>query len=163
MLTDTERHALIDQIQQLPQQLADLVMPLTADQLTTPYLAGEWTIAQNVHHLADSHMNSYIRCKLIVTEDRPLLKPYDQEEWARLPDAADADISVSLTLLGSLHARWTQFWEQLPDAAWERTGIHPEIGVVTLEEQLQYYAAHGKAHLDQIERTLAAQSTSIVS
>ncbi len=156
----TERHVLIEQVRQLPQQLADLVTPLSADQLTTPYLAGEWTIAQNVHHLADAHMNSYIRCKLIMTEDRPLLKPYDQDQWARLPDAADVDISVSLTLLRSLHARWDLFWEQLPDVAWERIGIHPEIGNVALEEQLQFYAAHGKGHLDQIERTLAAQSAS---
>lgn len=158
MLTTEQRQTYIDQIRRLPEQLAALVRDLSREQLTTPYLAGEWTVAQNVHHLADSHMNSYIRCKLIATEANPPLKPYDQDQWARFDDATDADITVSLQLLSSLHTRWVTFWEQLSEADWRRTGYHPENGLVSLELQVQLYAAHGLGHLDQITRTLAAQS-----
>lgn len=147
----------IEQIRQLPTQLAALVDGLTPVQLTTAYILGEWTVAQNVHHLADSHMNSYIRCKLIATENNPTLKPYDQDDWAAFPDAGDGDISTSLALLHSLHARWAVFFTRLNDDAWARTGFHPENGTVTLESQLDTYAAHGLGHIDQITRTLAAQ------
>lgn len=157
MLTAQQRQTCIDQIRLLPQQLETLVGDLSAEQLTTAFLSGEWTVAQNVHHLADSHMNSYIRCKLIATEDDPPLKPYDQDQWATFADATSADIAVSLALLRSLHARWTTFWEQLGEAAWQRTGQHPENGTVSLDMQVQLYAAHGAGHLDQITRTLAAQ------
>lgn len=152
----TDRAALIDSIRRLPAELAALVAPLSPEQLTTPYMAGEWTVAQNVHHLLDSHMNSYVRCKLILTEGRPTLRPYDQDAWAALPDASAADLIDSLAALGGLHARWARFWESLPEAAWARPGFHPENGEVTLEGLLASYAAHGEGHLDQIRRTLAA-------
>jgi hypothetical protein len=157
MHANAERRALIEQIRQLPAQLGALVAPLTPAQLTTPFLAGEWTVAQNVHHLVDSHMNSYVRCKLIATEDNPPLKPYDQDRWAAFPDASAADVSASLALLAALHARWVFFWQQLPDDAWQRAGFHPDNGPMTLDDILRSYADHGRAHLDQIGRTLAAQ------
>jgi len=153
----TNRAFLIDKIRRLPEQIAGLVDGLTDAQLTGHFLAGEWSVAQNVHHLADSHMNNYIRCKLIATEDHPPLKPYDQEVWAEMADASDADVEVSLALLTALHSRWVVFWENLPGDAWSRTGFHPESGSVTLDDQLQLYAAHGEAHIDQITWTLAAQ------
>lgn len=156
MKTDLEREAFIQRIEQLPSELSALVSSLTAEQLTTPYLAGEWTAAQNVHHLADSHMNSFIRCKLILTEDNPTLKPYNQDIWAAEADARGADISDSLSLLRGLHARWTIFWRSLPAEAWIRPGYHPEVGPVTLEMQLEIYANHGVGHIDQIRRTLKA-------
>lgn len=156
MLTDTERRARIAQIRALPEQLTALVQDLSPAQLTSAYLPGEWSVAQNVHHLADSHMNSYVRCKLIATEDQPPLKPYDQDRWALFADASAADLDDSLALLHGLHARWARFWESLPEHAWTRTGTHPERGVVSLDELLQTYAEHGLGHLDQIRRTLAA-------
>ncbi len=156
-MTAQERQWFIDKIQQLPAQIEALVDGLSAQQLTTHFLPGEWTVAQNVHHLADSHMNSYIRCKLILTEDQPTLKPYAQDDWAALPDAQGAEIGPSLSLLKQLHTRWVIFWQQLPADAWSRTGFHPANGTVTLDDQLRGYAAHGEAHLDQITRTLAAQ------
>jgi hypothetical protein len=159
MPTSTQRQMFIEQIRQLPSQLTTLVKELSIAQLTTPYLPNEWTVAQNVHHLADSHMNSYIRCKLIATENRPDLKPYNQDQWALFDDAKNSDISVSLALLTSLHMRWTTFWQTLPEDAWQRIGYHPDNGDVSLEMQLEIYAAHGLGHLDQIRRTLAAQST----
>ncbi|NOK63798.1 MAG: putative metal-dependent hydrolase [Chloroflexi bacterium AL-W] len=158
MLTAQQRQSYIDQIRALPEQLTALVHDLSEEQLTTPYLTGEWTVAQNVHHLADSHMNSYIRCKLIATEDNPPLKPYDQDQWATFADATAADVSVSLQLLSSLHTRWVIFWGQLSEETWQRTGHHPENGIVSLEQQVQLYAEHGLAHIDQLQRTLAAQS-----
>lgn len=156
-MTAQERLLLIDKIRHLPTQLEELVIGLSVPELTTHFLANEWTVAQNVHHLADSHMNSYIRCKLILTEENPPLKPYDQDAWAALPDAQSAEIATSLTLLKQLHARWVTFWETLPTGAWGRTGVHPENGSMTLDAILRSYAAHGEAHIEQITRTLAAQ------
>ncbi len=157
MPTTEQRQALIEKFRALPAQVEAIVARLTAEQLTAHALAGEWSVAQNVHHLADSHMNSYIRCKLIATEDNPPLKPYDQDRWATFADAQGADVAVSLALLKSLHARWVVFWEHLPEEAWERAGFHPDHGAVTLADQLRLYAAHGEGHIDQITRTLAAQ------
>ncbi len=154
MSTQAQRQELIEQIRLLPGQVAALVEDLRPEQLTAVNLRGEWTVAQNVHHLADSHMNSYIRCKLIASEERPPLKPYDQDRWANFPDAADANVSTSLALLASLHIRWVIFWEALPADAWNRTGYHPESGLVSLDQQLALYAAHGHAHLEQITRTM---------
>lgn len=156
-MTTTERTTLIEKIHRLPGQIADLVAGLSEEELTTHYLPNEWTVAQNVHHLVDSHMNSYIRCKLIATEENPTLKPYDQDQWAQFADASAADVSGSLLMLELLHRRWVSFWETLADDAWARTGHHPESGTVTLETQLLSYANHGEAHIDQITRTLAAR------
>ena len=153
----TDLHVSIDRICRLPSQIERLVADLTAAQLTTRYLEGEWTVAQNVHHLADSHMNSYIRCKLILTEDEPQLTPYDQDSWASLPDAGTADLVTSLPLLHALHARWLHFWRSLEAEEWSRTGFHPENGHVRLDAILRSYADHGEAHIEQISRTLAAQ------
>ena len=154
-----ERQALIEKIRDFPTELESLVAGLTAKQLTTASLDGEWTIAQNVHHVPDSHMNSYIRCKLMATEDRPTLKPYNEKLWSQFADANGPDLSNSLALLKALHARWVIFWQNLPDEAWARQGYHPNSGkVVTLDDMLLGYVAHGEAHLDQIRRTLAAQT-----
>jgi len=156
-MTDaTDRAALIAAIRRLPDELAALVAPLSSEELTTAYIPGEWTVAQNVHHLLDSHMNSYVRCKLILTEDRPTLRPYDQDAWAALADAGAPDLADSLAALRGLHARWARFWESLPAAAWARAGFHPENGDVSLATLLVAYAGHGAGHLDQIRRTLAA-------
>ena len=156
-MTTQERQQDIDKIRRLPGQIEALVSGLSAAQLTTHFLASEWTVAQNVHHLADSHMNSYIRCKLILTEEKPPLKPYDQDAWANLPDAQSADLSATLLLLAQLHARWVTFWETLPETAWSRVGFHPDNGPMTLADIVQGYDAHGEAHIDQITRTLAAE------
>jgi hypothetical protein len=156
---NSHRANLINKIRALPQQVAHFVAPLPGEALTSHYLAGEWSIAQNVHHLFDSHANSYIRCKLILTEDNPPLKPYDQDAWAALPDAMSADVPTSLALLRGLHARWVQFFEALGEDDWQRRGTHlamPDTAY-TLDYALQLYADHGEAHLDQMARTLSAR------
>lgn len=151
------RQAYIGKIRALPQQVADLTVELSDEQLTTPFLAGEWSVAQNVHHLADSHMNSYIRLKLILTEDNPTIRPYDQDLWAMTPEANLPDLGASLTLLHGLHQRWADLFASLDEHQWQRPGFHPEGGVITPTTLAKGYAEHGEAHLEQIQRTLAAQ------
>jgi hypothetical protein len=156
MFTPEERAAKIARIAALPEQLKALVCTLTPEQLTTRYLPGEWTVAQNVHHLADSHMNAYVRLKLMLTEENPTFKPYDQDAWADTPDADHAQVGESLQLLRGLHARWVRLLESLDDAQWQRTGWHPESRqTYTPETILRIYSGHGEGHLDQIRRTLA--------
>jgi hypothetical protein len=141
----------------LPQQVTELTAELTPKQLTSHFLEGEWSVAQNVHHLADSHLNSYIRLKLILTEENPTIRPYDQDLWAETAEANSPDLTASLTLLRGLHQRWCDLFASLDESQWQRTGIHPESGVITPTSLLMTYAEHGEAHLDQMQRTLAAQ------
>jgi len=159
MLTETQRRELIEEIRNLPARLRERVSGLTDAQLTTHFQAGEWTVAQNVHHLADSHMNSFIRMRLILTEERPTLKPYDQDLWATLADSGTTALEESLSILDGLHARWVRLFESLDETTWRRSGLHPENGEVTLEDILRIYAAHGQGHIDQIGRALAASNS----
>ena len=156
MHTETQRRELIEKIRELPARLREQVSGLTDEQLTTHFLANEWTVAQNVHHLADSHMNSFVRMRLILTEERPALKPYDQDRWAELADSGTTALEESLGILEGLHRRWVRLFESLDDAAWRRSGLHPENGEMTIDDILRVYAAHGEGHIDQIDRTLAA-------
>lgn len=157
MPTADERRTMIDKIRDFPPRLEALVRDLSHQDLTVPYLKDEWTVAQNVHHLADSHMNAFIRHKKIVHEERPTLLGYQQADWATSADANHADISESLLLLKGLHARWARLFESLQAEDWSRVGVHSEYGETTLERQLAVYADHCDAHIDQIARTLAAK------
>ncbi len=140
----------IAKIQQLPAQLEAAIAGLNDAQLDTPYRDGGWTVRQVVHHLADSHMNAYIRMRLIATEDRPTLKPYDQDVWARFYDAQSMPVAPSLAILRGLHERWTDFLQRLSAESWSRAGHHPERGEVTLDSLVTIYAGHGAKHVDQI-------------
>lgn len=157
MQTDTPRREWIEKIRRLPAQLEHVVCDLTDEQLHTPYIEGEWSVAQNVHHLADSHINSFIRLKLILTEDCPPLKGYDQDSWAEMADERETPISSSLTILRGLHRRWVMLFESLQDRDWQRVGIHSESGEMTVHDLLSYYGQHGEGHIEQIKRSLAAQ------
>lgn len=153
----TQLHAnLITSLRAFPQQLITAIADLDDACMLAHPLAGEWSIAQNVHHLADSHMTAYIRCRLIASEINPPLKPYDQDAWAGFGDSQTADVSASLAILQGLHQRWADFFTNLAESDWERVGYHPELGAVSLHRQLVGYVAHGAEHLDQIARTLAA-------
>ena len=160
MTTAAERHQLINRIAELPEIIEATVKNLNDDQLDTPCGVGEWTVRQVVHHLADSHMNSFIRLKLILTEDHPTLKAYDQELWARLPDSEELPPEVTFTILRGLHTRWITLLESLSDEDWQRTGFHPEIGSITPEDLLAIYARHGEEHVEQITRLLDANGWS---
>lgn len=148
------RDARIAQIETLPFRLEQVLKGASDRSLDTPYRDGGWTARQVVHHLADSHMNAYIRSRLILTEDHPPLKPYNQDAWAALPDSASGPIELSLAILRGLHARWAAFFRSLPADAWPRTGLHADIGAVTLDDILESYAAHGDRHLDHIRMAL---------
>ena len=150
MITQPERRAKIARVKALPKSLAAAVKGLDAEQLRTPYREGGWTVAQVVHHLVDSHANAYIRMKLIATEEQPLLKAYDQDLWAALPDGQSTSIAPSLAILKGLHRRWTDFLRKMPRKAWARTGVHPQRGPVTLDDLLDLYAGHGEKHVQQI-------------
>lgn len=149
------RQELIETIERLPAILEAVVSDLTEAQLDAPGGDGDWTVRQVVHHIADSHMNSLIRMKLMLTEEHPTLKPYDQEQWADLPDTNALPIAPSLAILRGLHARWTALLRGLPETAWSRTGFHPENGEVTIDSMLESYAHHGQDHVEQIKRLRA--------
>jgi len=126
------------------------VAGLRPEQLDTPYRPGGWTVRQVVHHVPDSHMNSYMRFKLALTEDEPTIKPYDEKLWAELADTPATPVEVSLTLLESMHDRWVRLLRSLQDAHFERQFRHPELGVVRLDRNLALYAWHGKHHVAHI-------------
>ncbi len=144
-ITPALRASAIDDIAALPERFRAAVAGLTDAQLDTPYREGGWTLRQLVHHVADSHMNGYIRLKLGLTEERPTIKPYEQTRWAELPDSR-LPITASLDLLDRLHERWTVLWRALDQAAFERTFLHPELGPLTLDRHLQIYAWHSRHH-----------------
>ena len=156
MLDAKERQILINRIRYFPAALKALVADLSDEQLNTKYLPDEWTIQQIVHHLPDSHMNSIIRLKHMLTTDNPTLQGYDQDVWVELPDVLDTPIESSLLILQGLHERWSTLFESLSDEQWERYGQHTESGKMTVEELLQYYAGHGEEHIEQIQRILRA-------
>jgi len=141
---------MIDQIRRLPSQIEESVAGLTDEQLDTRYRDGGWTLRQVVHHVADAHLNAFIRMKLTMAEENPTIKPYDQDEWARFPDAAAFPVEASLSLLRGLHARWGALLENIAGEEWQRTAYHPEHGTMKLEDFLRIYARHGEHHVGQI-------------
>ena len=144
-ITPALRASAIDDIAALPERFRAAVAGLADAQLDTRYREGGWTLRQLVHHVADSHMNGYIRLKLGLTESQPMIKPYDQARWAELPDS-QLPIAVSLDILDNVHARWTVLWRALDETAFARTFMHPELGPLTLDRHLQIYAWHSRHH-----------------
>jgi hypothetical protein len=149
-LTSDEREELIGKIAETPERLRAAVAGLSAEQLDTPYRPGGWTVRQVVHHVPESHMNSYLRFKLALTEDEPTIKPYFEDRWARMDDANQAPIELSLDLLEALHGRWVWFLRSLKEGDFQRTFRHPEIGVVSLDKNTALYAWHGQHHVAHI-------------
>lgn len=145
-----DRAQWIEQIANLPAELRSTVADLEASDLDRPYREGGWTIRQVVHHLPDSHMNSYTRFRLALTEDKPVIKPYQEAKWADLQDAKTAPIDISLILLESLHTRWTILLRSMTGDQFDRAFVHPELGVVDLQQALGLYAWHGRHHVAQI-------------
>jgi len=155
-MTDrSERDERIRIIEALPGELVRLVAGLTDQQLDARYREGGWTVRQVVHHLADAHMNGYVRTRLVVTEDHPIIKGYDQDRWAALVDARTFPIETSLQILRGLHARWAALLRSLGDEAWARTGRHTERGEMSLDRMLEIYARHCTTHLDHVRAGIA--------
>ena len=144
----------IERISSLPDKLREAVKDLTDAQLDTPYREGGWTIRQVIHHIPDSHINAYVRCKLAVTEQSPTIKPYDEVKWAECEEAMHGDINLSVNLLDSLHGRWVSFLSSLSAQDLERTYYHPVNKKESkLKEVVCMYAWHGDHHLAHITST----------
>ena len=144
------RERAIDEIEALPELLAGAIKELNDAQLDTPYRPGGWTVRQVVHHVADSHMNAFVRLKLALTEDRPTVVGYDEKKFAELPDTR-LPVDVSLQLLRGLHARWVALYRDMPDTSWSRIFKHPEYpDPLTLDWQVQMYAWHSRHHVAHI-------------
>jgi hypothetical protein len=149
--TAPERDHWIRDIARAPRDLRAAVAGLSEQQLDTPYRPGGWTVRQVAHHIPDSHLNAYVRFKLTLTEDEPVIKPYDEALWARLPDTT-LPIAASLDLLEAMHLRWVHLLESMRDADFERRFIHPESGPWRLDQYTSQYSWHGRNHIAQITR-----------
>jgi hypothetical protein len=149
-LTPAERAEAIGQIAEVPKRMREAVAGLTGGQLDTPYRPGGWTVRQVAHHVPDSHMNSYVRLKLALTESEPTIKPYEEQLWAQLPDSRETPIEVSLALLDFLHLRWVILLRALQPADFARRLMHPANGVMTIDNLVHLYAWHGRHHVAHI-------------
>ena len=150
--------ASIATLEALPGEVRAAVAGLDAAQLDTPYRDGGWSVRQVVHHLPDSHVNAYVRHKLMLTEENPTIRPYLEAQWAELPEARSGDPELSLRLLDALHARWAVYLRALPPAAFARTFIHPQAQLsMRLDWSVGMYAWHGRHHTAQILALRAAR------
>jgi hypothetical protein len=151
--TESENEKNMARIEALPKKLRALVTKLNDEQLSTQYRPEGWTARQVVHHLVDSHINSYVRFKLALTEDHPTIRPYDEAAWAELPDGKGPDVGVSLSLLESLHTRWVAMLRKMKPEDFKRTFFHPEHNrTYPLDEILALYAWHCDHHFEHINR-----------
>jgi len=149
-LSEEQKKTCLDDIAQAPANLRVAINGLSEAQLETPYRPGGWSVRQVVHHVPDSHLNSYVRFKLALTEDEPTIKPYAEDRWAELADTKATPVEVSLTMLGALHDRWVRLLRSLSPEEWKRTFRHPDLGAMTLEKTLALYAWHGRHHVSHI-------------
>jgi len=149
-MTEQQKARCLDDIEQTPARLRAAVSGLNDQQLDTPYRDAGWTVRQVVHHVPDSHMNSYVRFKLALTEDEPTIRPYMENLWAELPEAKSAPIELSLTLLESLHQRWMLALRGIKPEEWKRNLRHPEMGLLSFEKTLALYAWHGRHHVAHV-------------
>lgn len=145
----------IDDVETLPQRISSIVTPLTDEQLDTPYRPDGWTIRQVVHHVPDSHTNSYIRFKWALTEDKPTIKAYNEADWAELSDTKGAPVDLPLQYLSLLHQKLVRVMRSLSDEQLQRSFIHPETGnEVKLDENIGIYAWHGNHHYYHIKNLI---------
>lgn len=141
---------MIDEIAATPAAMRAAASGLSESQLDTPYREGGWSVRQVIHHVPDSHMNSYVRFKLAMTEETPTIRPYDEAAWAELADSRVTPVETSLVLLESLHDRWVRLLRSFSDADFTRRINHPEHGEMTLDALLSMYAWHGRHHVAHV-------------
>lgn len=142
----------IEVLEKLPEKLRQLTENFSKEQLETPYRSEGWTVRQVIHHLADSHHHSYTRFKWALSENRPLIKAYDEKEWNNMVDAKSAPIELSLNYLGALHAKLVYFLKRLAPEDFKKSYIHPYGNVnVSVAENIGKYAWHGSHHFAQIQ------------
>jgi uncharacterized damage-inducible protein DinB len=151
-VTPHQRMAAIAELATLPGKLKEALEGLDRVQLETPYRKGGWTVRQLVHHIADSHMNAFIRIRLALTEDWPTIITYDEKAWALLHDSTAAPAGWSVELIENLHARWVLLLDSLTEEQWQRGFRHPERGPSTLELTMLLYAWHSRHHVAHITK-----------
>jgi uncharacterized damage-inducible protein DinB len=153
-VTPADRAGFIDVIANAPARMRAAVAGLDDSQLDAPYRPGGWTVRQVVHHVPDSHMNAYVRFRLALTEPNPVIRPYNEADWAQLPDARSGPVAYSLALLESLHARWVALLRAMTDEDFARTYRHPDQPGrdLPLSEVLANYAWHSRHHVAHITR-----------
>lgn len=150
-VTPEMREKFIQTTEDLPTKLHEAVEGLSEEQLETPYRAEGWSVRQTVHHVADSHINLFIRFRLALTEDVPTIRPYEEAEWAKLSDAK-MPLDVSFKIIEGVHARLTNMLKSLTDKQFARKLIHPDSGEWTIESMLGLYDWHSKHHTAHITR-----------
>lgn len=148
--TATQRAAAVRSIAELPARLRLACVGLSDAQLDTPYRPDGWTVRQLVHHVADSHLNAFLRTKFALSEDNPTITPYPEAVWAEMSDARTAPATVSLNLLDGLHARWVRLLQSLEAAQFARGLMHPERGPMTLDDLVDLYAWHSRHHVAHV-------------
>jgi len=150
-ISQSQRDIWITEIDEFPVKLNEAVKGLSRDQLDLPYREGGWSLRQVVHHLADSHMNSFIRFKLALTEETPTIKPYYEDRWAELQDSISSDIDLSIRFLEALHKKWVILLRSLTESDFKKQFLHPESQkMFRLDYILGLYAWHGKHHIAHI-------------
>ncbi len=148
----------VEIIRKFPAHVTNAVNGLMLEILLQKYRPQGWNIIQLVHHCADSHMNSLIRFKLALTEDQPIIKTYEESEWAKLVDANNEDLTCSLNILSGVHKRWTLLLETFEQQHWQKLLVHPEMErTLSLAQMLSLYAWHCKHHLAHIELAKASK------
>lgn len=158
-VTPEKRRAWIAQLDSLPGDIRQAVADLPAGGLDTPYRDGGWTARQVVHHVADSHMNAYIRIKLALTEESPAIKTYEEQLWAEMPDGRNAEPALSLAILDGIHQRLTILLNSLTSDQFARTATHPQWGRMTLDFLVQLYAWHCRHHVAHVRLSADAART----
>ncbi len=148
--TASHRAAAIRTLAEAPARFRLACAGLSEAQLDTPYRPGGWTVRQLVHHVADSHINAYLRTKFALSDDNPTIRPYPEAVWAEMTDGRLAPVSLSLDLLDALHGRWSMLLASLPSEAFARTLLHPERGAMTIDDVLAMYEWHSRHHTAHI-------------
>jgi len=143
------RETQIGILEAAPRALREAVVGLNDAQLNTKYK--NWSIRQIVHHLADSHVNSYIRFKWALTEDNPVIKAYDENKWSDLEESKAGSLEATLALFEGLHRQWVQLLRSMTEEQYNRAFVHP-VGnrTITLKSALGTYAWHCRHHTGQI-------------
>ncbi|MDQ3017852.1 MAG: putative metal-dependent hydrolase [Bacteroidota bacterium] len=152
-VTDQEVQHAIKSIAAFPDKIQHATERLDKEQLDTPYRPGGWTVRQVVHHVADSHLNAYMRFKLALTEEDPVIKPYDQTRWAQLSDSTLLPPAISYPIIRGIHTRWGIIMENIQPEVWDRVFIHPEHNWrISLRQAAMLYEWHGNHHLAHVTK-----------
>jgi uncharacterized damage-inducible protein DinB len=151
-ITPQMREGFIHTIEELPAKFRTAIKGLSEQQIDTPYRDEGWTVRQLVHHVADSHINSFCRFKLGLSEEAPTIKPYDEAMWAEMADSVNAPVDLSLSIIDGVHARWALLLKSMSGADFARKINHPERGAMSLDSMLALYGWHSRHHTAHVTK-----------